>query len=113
MKKLITFALISMLATNAFAHSSVDTTTPENGATVAEVPSEISFNFADDIRLTKVDMIHQEAHTVTLDLGGQTSFRRAFALPLQSMGEGTYRIEWRGLGADGHAMQGEFTFTVD
>lgn len=113
MKKLTTIALISMLATNAFAHSSVDTTTPENGATVAEVPSEINFNFADDIRLTKVDMIHQEAHTVTLDLGDQTSFGRAFAFPLQSMGGGTYRIEWRGLGADGHAMQGEFIFTVD
>ncbi len=113
MKMLSTVALISTLVTSAFAHSSVDTTTPENGATVAEVPSEISFNFTDDIRLTKVNMIHQEAHTVALDLGGQTSFGRAFALPLQGMGEGTYRIEWRGLGADGHAMQGEFTFTVD
>jgi len=29
------------------------------------------------------------------------------------MGAGTYRIEWRGLGIDGHAMQGEFTFTVE
>lgn len=113
MKTLTTSVLISMLATNAFAHSSVDTTTPENGATVAEVPSEISFKFADDIRLTKVNMIHQEAHTVTLDLGDQTKFGRAFELPVQSMGEGIYRIEWRGLGADGHAMQGEFTFIVD
>ncbi|WP_170336114.1 copper resistance CopC family protein [Ruegeria arenilitoris] len=113
MKMLTIVALISTLATSAFAHSSVDTTTPENGATVDEVPSEISFKFTDDIRLTKVSMIHQEAHTVTLDLGGQTSFGRVFALPFHSMGEGTYRIEWRGLGADGHAMQGEFTFTVD
>ena len=113
MTKLTTIALISTLATSAFAHSSVDTTTPENGAIISEVPSEISFNFTDDIRLTKVNMIHQEAHTVTLDLGDQTNFGRAFAFPLQSMGEGSYRIEWRGLGADGHAMQGEFTFTVD
>ncbi len=113
MKKLATIALMSMLAAGAFAHSSVDTTTPENGATIAEVPSEISFNFADDIRLTKVDMIHQDVHAVTLDLGDQTSFGRTFRLPLQGMGDGTYRIEWRGLGADGHAMQGEFTFTVD
>ncbi|WP_299892502.1 copper resistance CopC family protein [uncultured Ruegeria sp.] len=113
MKMLTIVALISALSTNAFAHSSVDTTKPENGATIAEVPSEISFNFTDDIRLTKVNLIHQEAHTVTLDLGDQTNFGRAFALPLKSMGEGTYRIEWRGLGADGHAMTGEFTFTVD
>ena len=113
MKKLTIFAFISMLATHVFAHSSVDTTTPDNGATVAEVPAEISFSFADDIRLTKVSMTHQDSQTVTLDLGGQTSFGRTFALPLISMGEGIYRIEWRGLGADGHAMQGEFTFTVD
>lgn len=113
MKKFTTIVLVFMLATSAFAHSSVDTTIPENGATITEMPSEISFNFADDIRLTKVNMTHQDVHTVTLDLGDQTNFGRAFALPLQSMGEGTYRIEWRGLGADGHAMQGEFTFTVD
>jgi len=113
MKTLTAIALISTLATGAAAHSTVDATTPENGATIAEVPSEISFNFTDEIRLTKVNMIHQEAHTVTLDLGDQTSFDRTFALPLQGMGKGTYRIEWRGLGVDGHAMQGEFTFTVD
>ncbi|CUJ38113.1 copper resistance CopC family protein [Cognatishimia activa] len=113
MKKLTTFALIAMLASQAFAHSNVDTTKPENGATVSEVPSEINFNFADDIRLTKVSMIHQEADSVTLDLGDHTSFGREFTLPIQSMGKGSYRIEWRGLGADGHAMRGEFTFTVD
>ncbi len=113
MKMLTMVALISTLATSAFAHSKVDTTTPTDGATVAEVPSEISFNFTDDIRLTKVNMIHQDAHTITLDLGDQTSFSRAFALPFQDMGDGIYRIEWRGLGVDGHAMQGEFTFSVD
>jgi hypothetical protein len=113
MNRLAAMALISTLATGAVAHSRVDTTTPENGVAIAEVPSEISFNFADDIRLTKVNMIHQDVHTVPLGLGGQTNFGRAFVLPLQGMGGGTYRIEWRGLGADGHAMQGEFTFTVD
>lgn len=113
MKKLATLALISTLATSAFAHSRVDTTTPENGAVIAEVPAEIGFNFAADIRLTGVDMTHQDHPSVRLDLGDQTSFDRAFTLPLQGMGEGTYRIEWRGLGVDGHAMQGEFTFTVD
>lgn len=113
MNNLASLALISMLATGAFAHSRVDTTTPENGATIAEAPSEISFNFAGDIRLTRVEMIHQDHPSVRLDLGDQTSFGRVFSLPLQGMGEGSYRIEWRGLGVDGHAMQGEFTFTVD
>lgn len=113
MKKLIVTLLLTTLATGAVAHSRVDTTTPKDGTTVAEVPAEISFNFANDIRLTRIDMTHQDHPSVELDLGDQKSFRRVYILPLETMGEGTYRIEWRGLGVDGHAMQGEFTFEVD
>ena len=113
MKKLAIIALMTALATGAFAHSPVDSTTPENRTTIAEVPSEISFNFAGDIRLTRVDMLHQDHPSVRLELGDQTSFGRVFTLPLEGMGIGTYRIEWRGLGSDGHAMQGDFSFTVE
>lgn len=113
MKKITSLLLIATLATGAFAHSRVDTTMPENGATIADVPAEISLSFSADIRLTRVEMAHQDHPSVTLDLGDQTRFGRAFTLPLRSMGEGIYRIEWRGLGIDGHAMQGTFTFTVD
>ncbi len=113
MNKLTTFALMTVLATSAFAHSPVDHTTPENGATITEVPPEISFIFANDIRLTRVDLHHQDHPSVRLELGDQTSFDRVFTLPLEGMGKGTYRIEWRGLGSDGHAMQGEFSFTVE
>jgi copper resistance protein C len=113
MKRVVTLALLTTLATSAFGHSRVDTTTPENGAVIAEVPVDISFNFAADIRLTRVEMFHQNHPSVRLHLGEQTNFDRVFTLPLQGMGEGTYRIEWRGLGEDGHAMQGDFMFTVD
>ncbi|MFS4581025.1 copper resistance protein CopC [Phaeobacter sp. C3_T13_0] len=113
MKQLATLALLSTLATSAFAHSRVDSTTPKNGAVIAKAPVEIGFDFASDIRLTRVVMIYQDHPAVRLDLSGQTGFDRVFKLPFQSMGEGTYQIEWRGLGKDGHAMQGDFWFSVD
>lgn len=113
MKHLALFVLLASLASGAFAHSRVDTTTPENGAVIADVPADISFNFANDIRLTRVEMTHADHPSVQLDLGDQKSFDRSFTLPLEGMGVGIYRIEWRGLGIDGHAMQGEFTFTVE
>lgn len=113
MKKLALFVLLATLSSGAFAHSRVDTTTPENGAVIADVPANVSFNFANDIRLTRVKMTHADHPSVQLDLGDQKSFGRAFSLPLESMGPGTYHIDWRGLGVDGHAMQGEFTFTVE
>ena len=114
MKKRAIFALVMAFATTAAAHSRVDTTTPPDGATVAEIPADISLNFARDIRLTRVDMVGQDAQPIRLDLGVQTHFGRAFILPVPGgTGKGTYRIEWRGLGADGHAMQGGFSFTVE
>lgn len=113
MKLIALVALISTLSTGAFAHSGVDTTTPENGAKIAEVPAEINFTFATNIRLTRVDMTYQDHPSARLDLGDQIRFDRVFTLPLQGVGEGIYRIEWRGLGLDGHAIQGEFTFTVN
>ena len=39
-------------------------------------------------------------------------FAQEFALPMQDMGPGSYVVEWRGLGADGHALNGTFNFTV-
>ncbi|WP_083100765.1 copper resistance CopC family protein [Pseudophaeobacter leonis] len=113
MKNLTILALMNALASGALAHSGVDSILPKDGATLAEVPSEISFSFKGEIRLTRVDMIHQDNPAIRLDLSDQTSFTRVFSLPLDGKGEGIYRIKWRGLGKDGHAMQGEFTFTVD
>lgn len=113
MKKLALIALISMFATSVFAHSGVDITLPANGEILAETPVEISFKFTKDIRLTRVEMTHQDDPTVTLELSEHTSFGREFSLPFEEMGVGVYRIDWRGLRMDGHAVQGSFSFTVE
>lgn len=113
MKTFVFTLLFAAFSTTAHAHSKVDTTSPENGAIVEAVPAEISFNFANDIRLTRVEMTLADHPSVQLNLGDQTRFERIFTLPLENMGLGTYHIEWRGLGVDGHAMQGKFTFVVE
>ena len=113
MRKLAAATLISMLTSGAFAQSGVESTTPAAGAEMTEVPADVSLDFANDIRLTRVDMTHRNHPTVTLDLGAQTGFRRDFTLPMQPMGGGPYRIEWFGVGRDGGTLQGDFTFVVD
>ena len=113
MKKLLVFLMMLGLGSGAFAHSKVNTTAPENEAVVAEVPETITLNFADKIRLIKVDVTHLDHPTVELDLGDQKSFATEFIVPLIGMGAGSYKIEWHGLGIDGHAMTGKFMFTVE
>lgn len=105
--------MIGIFATDAMAHSPLDGTTPANEATVAEVPSEVFLDFKGDIRLTRVTMTHADTHNMEMDIGDQTAFMQEFAFPLEDMGAGQYVIAWRGLGIDGHALNGTFTFTAE
>ena len=95
------------------AHSPLDGTTPENEATLTEMPTEVLMDFKRDIRLTRVAITHADTHSINIDLSDQTAFTQEFALPVQDMGAGKYVVKWRGLGADGHALKGIFSFTVD
>ncbi|TMM51176.1 copper resistance CopC family protein [Sulfitobacter sabulilitoris] len=106
-------AALSLLATGVLAHSPLKATTPADGAVAGAVPTEVTMTFMRDIRLTRVQATHADHDPVDLDLGDQTSFATGFALPLEGMGPGTYVIEWRGLGDDGHPLTGRFGFTVE
>lgn len=52
-------------------------------------------------------------HKHDLDLDAFSGFISSYAIPMQYIGAGTYQIEWRGLGDDGHPMNAIFSFTVD
>ncbi|SFR39255.1 copper resistance CopC family protein [Litoreibacter janthinus] len=113
MKSILLAGMIGIWTTGAMAHSPLDATTPANESIVSEMPSEVLLDFKGDIRLTRVSITHADAHSVDVDLGDQTTFTQKFALPMHDMGAGTYVVEWRGLGADGHALNGTFSFTVE
>lgn len=112
MKHILLAGLLLLSATTAFAHSKLNTTAPTNGAVLAQAPPHIVLTFAKRIRLTRVRMTHDAGDAIDLDLGEQTAFATRFKLPLKDMGSGLYRIEWRGLSGDGHAMRKTFAFRV-
>lgn len=103
---------LTLSATVALAHSEKEGTVPADGTVVEAVPENIELRFNDGMRLTKVEMTHAEKHTEALELGEQSGFVKKFSLPMISMGAGFYLIEWRGLGVDGHPMDGSFSFEV-
>ena len=110
MKAILPAAILALAASPALAHSALDATAPENGAVLAQAPHTV-FAFARRIRLTRVRMTHDDGNAVDLDLGRQTAFATRFAPPPVDMGRGVYRIEWRGLSGDGHAMRRAFAFS--
>ena len=104
--------LTGIWAVSASAHSPLKTTIPANGTTLVEAPVEIILGFTGSIRLTRVTLTHEASET-DLDLDGYNGFVSDYTIPMQSMGAGAYQIDWRGLGDDGHPMNGSFSFTVE
>ena len=113
MKYLFLIIAVALNPLMALAHSDMQETVPENGAILTQAPIEIGLNFTDKLRLTAVKARHSDGATQTIDLEDNKGFEAEFMLPLQPMGAGVYEVEWRGLGMDGHAMQGTFSFEVE
>lgn len=113
MRKLLLAGIIGMWVTGAAAHSPLQKTTPTNGAIVSEIPAELVLDFKGKIRLTRVSLTREGDPAINLDLSGLKGFLSDYSLPIEPMGSGDYVIKWRGLGSDGHAMNGTFGFTVE
>ena len=110
MKRILLASLFLVLATGALAHSKLGASIPADGAVLAKMPTEIVLTFSKRLRLTRVRMTPDGGKAV--DLKAAKSFHTRFAIPVKGAGNGAYRVEWRGLAADGHAMRGAFSFRV-
>jgi methionine-rich copper-binding protein CopC len=101
----------ALAAGSAAAHSVTLETVPADGATVAAAP-ELSLGFDSPMVIVAFTLERDGEEVAVERLTGMepaTGFR---AVPAGDLAPGAYRVEWRGLSDDGHAMQGGFTFTV-
>jgi len=113
MKNILLLGMMMLWATGAIAHSPLKTTTPADDAVISEVPTEVLLGFKDDIRLTRVTITRADNDAIKMDISGHGGFIRNYAIPVELTGFGIYVIDWRGLGADGHALNGKFSFLVE
>ena len=109
--KSIALAAMLLLPTTVFGHSKAEQTTPGNNATV-ETVEVIEIRFDDPMRVTAISMTGPDGEVeIERETGLEpvTEFR---ATPGSAIDAGVYQVDWRGLAADGHPMQGSFSFTV-
>lgn len=112
MKSTILALALVITATTASAHSPLNATMPADGEIIDMAPTEIMLDFKGDIRLTRVTVTALDGAQTDVDLSTASTFTNAFTLPITEIGSGAYTVEWRGLGTDGHALNGTFAFTV-
>lgn len=113
MKTAIAGFILCLLSSGAQAHSTLLSTSPANGAVLSSAPTEVSAVFAKRIRLTRVQLIDAADSSVDLDLTDYGAFETEFLFAIPALDAGKFRIDWRGLGEDGHILNGSFEFFVE
>lgn len=114
MKRLLSsLAACSLLALGAAqAHTHLKSSTPADQAVLAAAPKQVVLQFAEPTRLTAVTVQKDgDKQTTTVSALPRQASTEA-TLPVEINGPGTYKLNWRGIGADNHVMSGAIRFTV-
>ncbi|RUL55599.1 LPXTG cell wall anchor domain-containing protein [Lysinibacillus antri] len=117
MKQLFSLATVLlfsiMLTSNAFAHSQIAESIPANNEVVTEPLNKIVLTFEGQIEqgsLIEVTSTSGQAIDIQDITIGEGTLTGTVANPLPN---DDYQVNWSIISADGHPLEGEFTFTVD
>ncbi|HIZ37973.1 MAG TPA: copper resistance protein CopC [Candidatus Ruania gallistercoris] len=113
---LVTFGallLAGLTALPAAAHSTLLSSTPEDGAELDEAPDAVVLTFNENITDLGTDIVISGPDGEDV-AGGETEIdgpdvSRALGDALTA---GEYSVTWRAVSADGHPIDGELTFTL-
>ena len=94
-------------------HMAYSKSVPAKDAALAESPSELQVWFTQDPE-PAVSRISLEGPAGGVTLGETTvASDRSIAASVQNpLGPGSYTVNWRSAGDDGHVLRGDFSFTV-
>lgn len=111
--KLVTALMCGLaLAGVAQAHTHLESSMPADKAVLDKSPKELTLQFSEPTKLTAVTLQKQgegEAHKLA-SLPKEPTV--AASIPLQTLSQGEYTVEWRAVGGDNHVMKGTLHFTI-
>jgi copper transport protein len=102
-------------AGTALAHAELISSSPANGAILAEEPTEIVLRFSENVDMVGESIRMVDAQGTPRPLGvidqslGKNTIRAD--IPAQ-VTDGTYVVGWQAISADSHKIRGAFTFSV-
>lgn len=96
----------------AYAHSSQQPGTPRDGETLSAAPEIVRLKFSGPMRITVLKLVGPAGEVPLTRTDGMQPVTALEASPTGDMAPGAYEIEWRGMGEDGHVMEGTIDFTI-
>ncbi|MFC5591480.1 copper resistance protein CopC [Sporosarcina soli] len=110
---LLTILLLIISANSVSAHTGLTSSSPADGEGIAEDVHEIELEFNTKIETTSTVKVFNE-NNEEISVGAiqvnENMMTGGFLSPLSN---GTYTVDWRIIGADGHPIQGTYSFIVN
>jgi methionine-rich copper-binding protein CopC len=104
--------LLAFPTGSADAHAKKQATAPADGSVLQASPDAIAMNFDMPMRVTLISLTDQDGREHDLARSDDMQPVSAFSAAPPALPAGQYKVEWRGLAADGHPMQGTFHFEI-
>ncbi|WP_432359764.1 copper resistance CopC family protein [Sporosarcina sp. UB5] len=113
MKRIISVTLILLFAfaTNVSAHTGLTSTSPADGEVLVEDIYEIVLEFDTKIESTSTVKVFNEKNEELVS-NAQVNDNVMTSGFMEPLDNGTYTVKWKIIGADGHPMQGTYSFMV-
>ncbi|MBP2238467.1 copper transport protein [Sinorhizobium kostiense] len=110
---LAALALIGLLAqiAVAWAHASLISTDPRDGAVVAAAPSTYSLTFSEPVSPLSLKLVRPDGASTPLDRFEVKDRTVEIAAPAD-LAQGTHVLSWRVTSADGHPVGGSVVFSI-
>ena len=112
----ITALLLAACFGIAWAHATLVRSDPPNNARLSRPPAELRLEFSEAVvpRTSRVELVAPDSQRIGLLLRGDTADAKSLLATVPELSiAGRFRVEWRLVGPDGHAVTGQYGFTVD
>ena len=97
----------------AGAHAALVSTTPGDGAVLGTAPVEVRIQFSESVSVQPDGVRIMSADRNRVDAGQARASANIVVVPLvPDVADGGYVVAWRIISADGHPVNGAFTFSV-
>ena len=111
----VTLALLLGASGLALAHTRLVSSEPAANARLGESPRLVRLVFSEPVgsRLARITIMAADSSMRTLSPESDPRDVKAIVAPVEGLGNGAYRLNWRIVSADGHPIEGSFAFHVE
>ncbi|MCE9622729.1 MAG: copper resistance protein CopC [Actinomycetia bacterium] len=111
---LLAGALLLGSSSTVFAHASLQSSTPASNSVLEESPTAIVLEFDDSIEVAvaSVELFDGNGDAIAIDPPRQGDDDTIVTASVPALADGLYAVIWRVTSADGHPVDGSFSFQI-